>query len=99
MHQNDLFQRVVGFRHPIEACDFFDTLAPFPSLSESSGFPTLSTCTIFTIKDTASFHLFQRVVGFRQLIVTVQALQYRFSSFHLFQRVVGFRLYRSTSVY
>jgi len=42
----------------------------FPSLSESSGFPTVDLSTLFNEVEAASFHLFQRVVGFRPLTVT-----------------------------
>lgn len=41
MHQNDLFQRVVGFRRYDIAAYAVGVSRVFPSLSESSGFPTL----------------------------------------------------------
>ena len=65
-----LFQRVVGFRHfaygIIVATDWYG----FPSLSESSGFPT-DTQRMTKLAEVKCFHLFQRVVGFR-LEVTVK---------------------------
>jgi len=42
MHQNDLFQRVVGFRHRLKAAELATLCGMFPSLSESSGFPTVN---------------------------------------------------------
>ena len=42
-----------------------------------------------------SFHLFQRVVGFRPLKAT-EAAEHVTQGFHLFQRVVGFRPLKAT---
>jgi len=75
MHQNDLFQRVVGFRRYDIAAYAVGVSRVFPSLSESSGFPTN--------KDTRNseklawpcFHLFQRVVGFQLLVGTDQVVE------------------------
>ena len=62
-----LFQRVVGFR--LLGYHKFDKEISklFPSLSESSGFPTWKYITIDEYSKNYSFHLFQRVVGFRHL--------------------------------
>ena len=90
MHQNDLFQRVVGFRHfcgietlgpPSKSFHLFQRVVGFqlvvrgsltnlskilfPSLSESSGFPTMTHIYKHYRNITRCFHLFQRVVGFQ----------------------------------
>jgi len=68
-------------------------LMEFPSLSESSGFPTCCSLPSSCFVACESFHLFQRVVGFRHEIIN-RLKNKLLWSFHLFQRVVGFRLVR-----
>ena len=60
-----LFQRVVGFRLHYIRTGIALTIKKFPSLSESSGFPTSRKTVSLSAMDDSSFHLFQRVVGFR----------------------------------
>ena len=50
---------------------------------------------IFTLR-LSSFHLFQRVVGFRH-DADYKESQETFGGFHLFQRVVGFRHGKETT--
>jgi len=85
-----LFQRVVGFRHWKRICCW--TMGPrrFPSLSESSGFPTCIIPSARASDLSEGFHLFQRVVGFRLLGFRLRP-ESGVIGFHLFQRVVGFR--------
>jgi len=85
-----LFQRVVGFRQLNVTWYKEEDDLEFPSLSESSGFPTDVRKNMGSIFTNCSFHLFQRVVGFR-LIEMLDNIMLTFFSFHLFQRVVGFR--------
>ena len=62
-----LFQRVVGFRLPSTVRCFEGMSGWFPSLSESSGFPTSHVSISIAQRIQLSFHLFQRVVGFRRV--------------------------------
>jgi len=60
-----LFQRVVGFQRGVPFAATGEGIAEFPSLSESSGFPTLMGSKFSEPPLGTCFHLFQRVVGFR----------------------------------
>ena len=55
----------MGFRLGIFILYFDSNVNQFPSLSESSGFPTSRKTVSLSAMDDSSFHLFQRVVGFR----------------------------------
>jgi len=74
-------------------------LSAFPSLSESSGFPTLKIQSQKQRRGSLSFHLFQRVVGFRRPTRVLRIKMFLQTCFHLFQRVVGFRQNKTRRVY
>ena len=85
-----LFQRVVGFRLRCFNKRSSFCSSRFPSLSESSGFPTEKKQNAPMQAHRCGFHLFQRVVGFRLVSARIMSFPQK-ECFHLFQRVVGFR--------